>query len=93
MSLILTLRLPLVSVCITVLVRLVLVRIFASIYSYLIFVLSVRIKQAILFVCMNVFNCHNDVVLPVLLSVRFDNIRTGHLFFIFVFLLNKYLYE
>ena len=76
-------------------------------------------KQVILFVWMNVFNCNNDVnttacvcyqyvlivlVLvigfmfsivimmliqkPVLLSVRFDSISTGHWFFIFVFLLN-----
>ena len=54
---------PLVSVCITVLVHLVLVtstEIRINIFV-LIFVLSLRIKQVVLFVWMNVFNCNNDV--------------------------------
>ena len=33
------------------------------------------------------------ILKPVLLSVRFESISTGHWFFIFVFLLTQYLYE
>ena len=51
------------------------------------FVLSVRIKQVILFEWMNVFTCTNDtnalILQPVLLSVRFDSISTGHRIHVF----------
>ena len=51
----------------------------------LIFVLSVRIKQVILFVWMNVFNSVIIMLIeqPVLLSVRFDSISTGHWIHVF----------
>ena len=63
MSSMLASRPPLVSVCITVLVNSkpsTSTDIRISIFV-LIFVLSVRIKQVILFVWINVLNCNNDV--------------------------------